>query len=255
MKTDVLVTAQVLAEALRLSKDTIWRYTREGKIPFVRLGAQYRYRLDEVLDALSSVAVGEEKGDYGGRAAGPLTYEDYLLLPETPGYSQEIIEGELVQDPAPAILHQYVSQRLFKLIEEYFSLEKPRGLVLYAPVDVTLGEHTVVQPDILFIAKESRDVIRKKRIAGAPTLVVEIISASTRSKDSVRKLQLYQKAGVTHYWLVDPENKTIQAFLLGDRGYILAAMGEGEDILHHPEFPGLEIPLADLWNLESKLGE
>lgn len=249
MKTD-LVTARILAETLHLSEDTIWRYTREGKIPFIRLGAkQYRYNLAEVISALNLPAgVKEKKGDY--HATGLLTYEDYLTLPEVPGYRLEILEGELIRDPAPSILHQVASRKLLIALDRYFALTESKGLLLNAPVDVVLEDITVVQPDLLFVEKEYRGIIKENCIAGAPTLAVEIISPSTRSKDSIKKLQLYQKAGVKHYWLVDPEEKTFHAFQLGEKGYSLAAAGEGEDTLTHPEFPGLEIPLADLWRLD-----
>lgn len=246
-----LVTAHTLADALNLSVDTIWRYTRENKIPYIRLGAkQYRYRLDEVLTALGSSTFREKETGYKPDSAKPLTYQDYLQIPEEQGYMYEVLEGELVKDPSPSILHQFVSQMLFEIIKAYFQQIDPGCLLLYAPVDVTLGETTVVQPDILYISKQRREIIKDFRIDGAPTLAVEILSPSTRRKDCVKKLQIYQKAGVKHYWLVDPEDKTFQAFVLSANGYALVATGETEDIVNHPELPGLQITLSALWNMD-----
>ncbi len=81
-------------------------------------------------------------------------------------------------------------------------------------------------------------------------MAVEILSPSTRRKDCLKKLQIYRKAGVKHYWLVDPEDKTFQAFVLNANGYALVATGETEDIVSHPELPGLKIPLHELWNMD-----
>ncbi|HBI55271.1 MAG TPA: DNA-binding protein [Firmicutes bacterium] len=246
-----LVTAHTLAAALRLSVDTIWRYTREKTIPFVRLGAkQYRYRLDDVIAALHSPTIREKETGYVTDPTKPFTYQDYLKIPEEPGYRYEVLDGELVKDPSPSILHQFVSQMLFEIIKAYFKETDPGGLLLYAPVDVTLGDTTVVQPDILYIAKQRRGIIKDFGVHGAPTLAVEILSPSTRRKDCLKKLQIYRKAGVKHYWLVDPEDKTFQAFVLNANGYALVATGETEDIVSHPELPGLKIPLHELWNMD-----
>jgi Uma2 family endonuclease len=139
---------------------------------------------------------------------------------------------------------------VFTILKAYFRETDPGGLLLFAPVDVTLGDITVVQPDILHISKQRREIIKDLRIDGAPTLAVEILSPSTRRKDCVKKLQIYRKAGVKHYWFVDPEDKILQAFVLNDNGYALVAIGERDDIVSHPELPGLQIPLPVLWNMD-----
>lgn len=81
------------------------------------------------------------------------TYQDYLQLPEEPGYRYEILEGQLVKDPGPSTLHQFVSQRVFEIIKAYFNQQDSGGLVFYAPLDVTLADTTVV----LFIFQANSD--------------------------------------------------------------------------------------------------
>ncbi len=242
-----LITAQVLADALDLSVETVWRYTRNNKIPYVTLGKrQYRYNLQEVIAALTGTGVREKSLEY---ISGPrkFTYQDYLELPEDPGYRYEVLAGELVKEPGPIIVHQRVSRELEFILLVYFRQTDSLGEVFFAPLDLTLGNFTVVQPDILYISSEQRDIIKETRIDGAPLLAVEIISESSRRKDRFRKREIYQEAGISHYWLVDPHEKTMECLALRDGEYILAASGMDDDIVTHPDFPGLSISLAEIW--------
>lgn len=242
-----LITAQALADALNLSVETIWRYTRNKKIPFVTLGKrQYRYNLKEVIAALTGARVREKAPEY---ISGPkkFTYQDYLELPEEPGYRYEVLAGELVKEPSPIVVHQRICRELEFILLLYFRKTDPLGEIFFAPLDVTLGDFTVVQPDILFISGTQKDIVKETRIDGAPRLVVEIISETSRRKDRLRKRQIYQEAGVQHYWLVDSYEKTFECLALRDGEYILAASGMDEDTVTHPDFPGLSLPLAELW--------
>lgn len=242
-----LITAQVLADALDLSVETIWRYTRTNKIPYVSLGErQYRYNLEEVVAALTGSAVREKSSAYQTDAK-VYTYQDYLELPEEPGYHYEILNGQLIREPSPKVLHQRVSRELGYLLITYFRQADPAGEVFAAPLDVTIQDITVAQPDILYIAGTQRDILRDTRVVGAPTLAVEVISESSRRRDRLTKMKIYQQADVSHYWLVDPEEKTMECFALRNGAYTLIVSGMDHEVLEHPEFPGLRIPLADLW--------
>ncbi len=103
-----LITAQALAEALDLSVDTIWRYTRENKIPYIVIGNKnYRYNLTDVMRSLTSTKVQENAANYTEKESNEkLTYQDYLLLPEDPGYRYEILDGILVKEPSPNVMHR-----------------------------------------------------------------------------------------------------------------------------------------------------
>jgi Uma2 family endonuclease/predicted DNA-binding transcriptional regulator AlpA len=252
-----LITAQALAEALDLSVETIWRYTREKKIPFIELGSkQYRYNLSDVIEALAhssthnsavqNHAVRENKEEYRTEPA-KLTYQDYLLLPEEPGYRYEILEGMLVKEPSPNVPHQRASRRLQRILEDYFWQQDPEGEVFDAPLDVTFQDITVVQPDIFYVSGNQKQIVLKARVDGPPTLVVEVLSPSNSRKDRLQKLQIYQKYGVPHYWLVNPEEKTLECFALKDGTYALVAAGMDEEVVEHPEFEGLAISLKNLW--------
>lgn len=239
-----LITAQALAEALNFSVETIWRYTRENRIPYVELGnRQYRYNLADVMCRLTG-SLQETKSSYKSKGSKEYTYQDYLEMPEEPGYSFEILDGVLIKEPAPNVPHQRVSRRLQRILEDYFWEVDPEGEVFDAPLDITFGDRTVVQPDLLYVSGTQKDIVQYTRIDGPPTLVVEIISPSTGRKDRLLKMGIYQRAGVKHYWLVSPEDKTMECFALKDRVYALVASGMDEDTVEHPDFPGLVMDLA-----------
>ena len=248
---DKLITAQELADALSLSVDTIWRYTRENRIPYVEIGArQYRYNEQSVLKALSgessSVPVKEDPALYSGQKK--LTYADYANLPEEPGFGYEVIDGVLWRDPSPPLHHQRVSRRLQRILEDYLNKADPNGEVFNAPLDLNLAMYTVVQPDLLYLPG-SRPA-RHDPLDTVPELVVEVISPSTGRKDRVLKLNHYQAAGIPHYWIVDPEDSFIEAYELRDEHY-LSIVRSGEGDFSHPSFPGLTFDLDALFSKPS----
>lgn len=246
-ENEELITAQVLAEKLNLSVETIWRYTRENKIPFIELGKkQYRYKSCDVIRALSGSEVRESKTDYIIETGKNFSYEDYLKLPEESGY--EVLEGTLVKEPSPNVMHQRLSRCLQRILEDYFRKVDPDGEVFNAPLDVTFSDITVVQPDLFYVAGSQKEIIKEKRIDGSPLLIVEILSPCNYRRDRLQKMQIYQKAQVKHYWLVSPEEKTLECFALRDGKYTLLTSGMDEDIVEHPDFKDLRISLEKLWD-------
>ncbi len=243
-----LITAQVLAKALDLSVETIWRYTREKKIPYIELGSkQYRYKLADVLRTLSGSTVQEKAVGYKIEPSKPFTYQDYLTLPEEPGYHFEILKGILIKEPAPNVMHQRVSRRLQRILEDYFWECDPEGEIFNAPLDVTFHDITVVQPDLFYVSGAQKSIMKDTRIDGPPTLVVEVLSPSSSRRDRLQKLRIYQEVKVQHYWLVNPEEKTLECFALHNDTYALVAAGMDEDVIEHPSFAGLSIALKMLW--------
>jgi len=243
-----LITAQALAKELDLSVETIWRYTREKKIPCIELGSkQYRYKLADVLRALSASTVQEKVAEYKPEPNKSFTYQDYLKLPEEPGYRYEVLEGMLIKEPSPNVMHQRVSRRLQRILEDYFWEVDPKGEIFNAPLDVTFGDITVVQPDVFYVSGKQKIIVKEARIDGPPALVVEVLSPSSGRKDRLQKMRIYQKAQVQHYWIVDPEQKTLECFALRDGLYALVAAGMDEDVVEHPDFAGLAIALKDIF--------
>jgi Uma2 family endonuclease len=248
LENNKMITARELANKLGLSVETIWKYTRENKIPFIPLAnRQYRYNLDNVVSTLDNSFLKEEKSNYEVKSDKKYTYQDYLKLPEEPPYKLEVLEGMLVKEPSPNVMHQRVSRRLQQILINFFQEIDPEGEIFNAPLDVTFGEINVVQPDLLYISGEQKEIIKEKRIDGSPLLAVEIISPYSTRKDRVQKMHIYQKAQIQHYWLVDPAEKTFECFSLHNSAYTLKVSGMEDDIIEHPDFKGLSIKLKELW--------
>ena len=171
------------------------------------------------------------------------TYRDYLLLPEQD--RRELIEGDFYAVPAPSFRHQTISRDLGTLLWDFVKTNN-LGVVLWAPVDVVLSEESVVQPDILFVSNERREIITEDNIHGAPDLAVEILSPSTADRDKELKLRLYAQAGVREYWIVDPDERSVQVMELGSSGYT-SIHGYTSGNASSPLLPGLELSLDEVF--------
>lgn len=154
------------------------------------------------------------------------TFADYLTWDEYPRY--ELIDGEAIMLASPSSIHQIISMELSRQFANYLEGKKCR--VISAPFDIRLFERegdrpedvqTVVQPDISIICDQNK--LDEHGCKGAPDLTLEILSPSNAHYDLLVKLNLYQRAGVREYWVVSPEDKTVNVFLL-DRD-VLALRG------------------------------
>ena len=144
------------------------------------------------------------------------TFADCLTWPENE--RSELIDGEAVMMSLPSTVHQKISGELFRQLANF--LEGKKCEVFSAPFGVRLFEKdgdspenvdTMVEPDISVIC--DRDKLDRHGCKGAPDLIVEILSPSTQRRDRLIKLELYQRAGVREYWLVSPEEQTVQVLL------------------------------------------
>ena len=135
------------------------------------------------------------------------TLEDYLSLPDD--QRVEMIDGVFYDMAAPTTVHQGVAGFLFKKLLDFVMENKGPCFPFMSPVDVQLDcdDKTVVQPDVLVVCDRSK--YRDGRVWGAPDLVVEVLSPSTRRKDMQLKMYKYAGAGVREYWMVDPEKKLV----------------------------------------------
>ena len=171
------------------------------------------------------------------------TYKDYLLLPE--GDRRELIEGDFYVVPAPSIWHQTIVANLGMVLRE-FAKRNRLGAVLWAPTDVVLSPESVVQPDILFISNERRGIITEDNVSGAPDLVVEILSPSTAERDRELKLTLYARYGVREYWIVDPEDSSVEVMVLEEAG-VGSARRYTSGLVESPLLPGLAVALDEVF--------
>ena len=174
-----------------------------------------------------------------------LTYEDFLQFPDD-GRRHELIDGEHYVTPSPNTRHQRISGRLHLLIGNWLQ-EHPVGQLFYAPFDVVFSNIDVVEPDLLYMSNErAAEVLTEKHVRGVPELVIEIASPGTRRRDETLKRRLYERSGVTEYWVVDPDVDVVRAYRLSGEGFgrPVELSAEAGDALTTALLPGLEIPLA-----------
>ena len=171
------------------------------------------------------------------------TIEDYLALPDD--VRAELIDGELYMPPAPRRPHQRAAVRLVRLLEAHVE-ERSGGLVFVAPFDVHLPSGDVVQPDVLFVAAGRAEIV-PDWVRGVPDLVIEVLSPTHGLRDRIVKKDLYARNGVPEYWIVDPEERTIEVFLHEEGTYRPAGYFTAESTLATPTFPDLRLRLADVF--------
>jgi Uma2 family endonuclease len=181
------------------------------------------------------------------------TYADFLTWPDEERW--ELIDGvPFDMSPAPGVLHQRVLREFLMQIANY--LKDKSCEVLSAPLDVRLPIENerdelvknVVQPDIIVVCEPSK--LDKRGCRGAPDLVIEILSPHTSRKDRMIKFNTYEQFGVKEYWLVAPEDKTVEVFSLGEGDNPIYGRpqfyNEGQS-LPSVTVDGLVIELADVF--------
>ena len=179
------------------------------------------------------------------RKDGRYTYVDYANWDTKDRY--ELIDGvPYAMSPAPTWRHQDVSGNLYRQLSNF--LHGKPCKVFAAPFDVRLnadsGDDTVIQPDIVIICDRSKLI--GTGCVGTPDMAIEILSPSTASHDKLRKFNKYLQAGIREYWIVDPDSKTIQVFVLENKRYYGIAYGETDTVPVHV-LEGCEVSLSDVF--------
>jgi Uma2 family endonuclease len=174
-----------------------------------------------------------------------LTYDDLVFVPqEREGDRHELIDGVLYVTPSPVPAHERVSIRLTFWFGDAIR-PTHSGELFTAPIDVKLGPTDVVVPDLVFVSRERLHIVGPKAIEGAPDLVVEILSPSTRRRDLGKKKALYERFGVPEYWTVDHKRRAVTVCVLRDGLYECLVHVDG--ILRSTTVPRLEVDLAALF--------
>lgn len=180
------------------------------------------------------------------------TFADVLAWPDDE--RAELINGEVfMMAPAPSRGHQGISVELTRQFANY--LEGKKCKAYHAPFDVRLFEKdgdtpedvdTVVEPDLVVICDPSK--LDDRGCKGAPDMVVEILSPSTQRHDRLVKLGLYQRAGVREYWIVSPEERTVQVFLYKDGSLLPHEVYSREDVAKVNVLDGCIIELSKVFS-------
>jgi Uma2 family endonuclease len=181
-----------------------------------------------------------------GPSQGQWTYKDYAALPDD-GNRYEVLQGVLYMAPSPETWHQRAST----LISYYLvAAVQMAGLgeVYTAPLDVMLNAKNTVQPDVLVVLKEHLDRVTKAGIVGAPDLVVEVASPSTARVDLHEKFIAYASAGVPEYWIVNPDARTVEVFMLKRGVYSSLGAYYGPAVLPSRVVPSLNVKVEQFFS-------
>lgn len=165
---------------------------------------------------------------YGAAEKPHYTIDDYYAIPDE--RRVELIDGEFYDMAAPSVGHQQILGELYLLFRECIDRHNMPCKALLSPCDVRLDQdaYTMVQPDLMVVC-HGYD-IHAIRYEGAPDLVIEILSDSTRSKDLILKLYKYQRAGVQEYWIVDPRHMEVTVHVFGRGDYHPVRYGFDESV-------------------------
>lgn len=175
-----------------------------------------------------------------------MTARQFLELgQDPPGVRLELVDGEVTVSPSPQPRHSFVDRRLGRILDLH--IEANDLGELYGDVDTIFGEHDVRRPDLIYFAKGRLHLIGEKAMEGPPDLCVEIISPSSTTIDRKQKFKQYENGGVAHYWIVDPQAKTMEGYKLGGRKYQPTGRAKNGETIKLPPFPTLEIKLSQLW--------
>jgi Uma2 family endonuclease len=173
----------------------------------------------------------------------PLTYRD-LEAYDDPLLRYEIINGELVVSPAPALDHGQIVLAIYDAFRPIIRAGK-LGRIWVAPGDVELGLYNTVQPDLFFIARE-RLKIAKQHVIGSPDLAIEVVSPSSRSRDYIAKRVIYEEAGVKEYWIVDPMKRSIDVLVLENGRYV--RIDDEEGVARSTVVPGVAVEVVRIFD-------
>jgi Uma2 family endonuclease len=170
---------------------------------------------------------------------------DYERLPDEPRC--ELLYGRLYLTPSPTFLHQVLASLLLQKLDRL--AREQGGIVVAAPLDVALADHTVVQPDLLLLSAEGLRTTHR-RVEGSPDLVIEISSPRTVRRDRGEKLRAYAEHGVKEYWIVDPAGRQVE-FLTNREGRFQVEIPL-DGVYRSALLSGISLDLQELW---TELGE
>ena len=176
-----------------------------------------------------------------------MSLDEFLALGETDG-KWELDDGVLYIMSSGTPDHQFLIGRFLLNFQNYLdALETPPAQIIQEMTTILSRElQRAPEPDLLIILNESQDIVGPVRVEGVPDIIAEILSTD-RSRDLVRKRQIYAEAGVLEYWPIDPRNDTVTQLELQNGEYIQRAVLGADDTLTTPLLPGLSIPLSSIF--------
>ncbi|ATW26797.1 type II toxin-antitoxin system Phd/YefM family antitoxin [Candidatus Formimonas warabiya] len=242
----VVITATELKQNLGKYMDYV---EQQNDVVITKNGNKIARLTPYVTDIEQYFTVRENALDYqyGGKK---VSYEEFMEIYEKSTLRMELINGEIYLLSSPSMGHQEILGRLYLIFNEYFKDKKCR--VFLAPFDVhfkkqEIKEPDVMQPDLLVACDLENNVTEKGKYMGTPTLVIEILSDSTRTKDMVDKLNTYRLSGVQEYWIIDQRQENIMIYGFFDYEIDRYKTFEKGDVAKSFVFTGLSADIESLF--------
>ncbi|MBP2240566.1 prevent-host-death family protein [Cytobacillus eiseniae] len=179
------------------------------------------------------------------------TFEEFLQLHQESEERYEYIDGEIYLLASPRTAHQIALTELFVIFYHFFQGKECTPMI--APYDIELKKSpesfNIVQPDIMFICDLEEKLNEDDYYKGVPSLIVEVLSKSTRRKDMIKKLDLYMSCGVKEYWIVNPDNKEVTVYLFEDKNISNNATYKNNEAVQSFIFEGLSAEIRRIFRI------
>ena len=199
------------------------------------------------INYIDRISEGNEAFNYDSPKKIP--YEEFLKLTEKSDQRYEYIDGEIYLLTSPGTIHQKALGELYIFFYNWFKGKK--CIPMLAPYDITLKRNpdniSVVEPDLVIICDMEENLNEKDYYMGVPSLVLEILSESTRRKDLIKKLDLYMSTGVKEYWLVNPASSEITVYLFENNDIARNETYKKDEKASSYIFKGLRISPKDIF--------
>ena len=176
-----------------------------------------------------------------------MSLDEFLSMGKTDG-KWELDDGVLCIMPSGTRDHQFLIGEFIWNFKNYLNgFDEPPAQFYHEMTTILSREQQrAPEPDLVIIREGRPGVLEGRWVEGAPDIAIEILSTD-RTRDLVRKRQIYAEAGVLEYWPIDPRNDTVTQLELRDGEYVERAVLSADDTLTTPLLPGLSIPLADIF--------
>jgi Uma2 family endonuclease len=171
-----------------------------------------------------------------------MSVREYEQLPETNRF-QELIDGELIMVGGPNVEHQRTVIKTCKHVEQV----APGGEVFVAPLGLYLDEFNIPEPDVMWLAPNSRFGAGKQYIMGGADLVIEVLSPGNARNDRITKFQLYERFGISEYWMLESSEQLVEVWVLHQGAYHRQGMYEPGDTFQSQTLQGATVTVASLF--------
>lgn len=246
-KAGVVITATELKQNLGKYMDFV---EQQNEVVITKNGSKIARLTPYVTDIEQYFTVREKALDYqyGGKK---VSYQEFMEIYEKSTLRMEFINGEIYLLGSPSIGHQEILGRLYLIFHQYFKDKNCK--VFLAPFDVHLNKQEikdpdVIQPDLLVACDLENSITENGKYMGTPTLVIEILSDSTRSKDMIDKLNTYRLSGVKEYWIIDQKQENIMVYKFDNYEINKYKIYEKDNVAQSFVFNGLSADIEILFN-------